>query len=66
MRVIVNSEPRDLPAEATVVELLAALALPGTRVAVEVNRQLVRRIHHASHRLAEGDQVEVVTLVGGG
>jgi sulfur carrier protein len=66
MRVIVNSEPRDLPAEATVVELLAALALPGTRVAVEVNRQLVRRIHHATHHLAEGDQIEVVTLVGGG
>ena len=66
MRVIVNSEPRDLPAEATVVELLAALALPGTRVAVEVNRQLVRRIHHGTHRLAEGDQIEVVTLVGGG
>ena len=66
MRVIVNAEPRDLPADATVVELLAILALPGTRVAVEVNQQLVRRIHHASHRLAEGDQIEVVTLVGGG
>jgi sulfur carrier protein len=35
-------------------------------VAVEVNRRLVRRAEHASTRLAEGDRVEVVTLVGGG
>jgi sulfur carrier protein len=49
-----------------VADLLVALNLPTTRVAVEVNRQLVRRAAHASHRLAAGDQVEVVTLVGGG
>jgi thiamine biosynthesis protein ThiS len=33
---------------------------------VEVNRQLVRRVHHGETRLSEGDTVEVVTLVGGG
>jgi thiamine biosynthesis protein ThiS len=35
-------------------------------VAVEVNRQLVRRIAHEAHVLHEGDVIEVVTLVGGG
>ena len=35
-------------------------------VAVEVNLQLVPRHRHAEHRLAEGDRLEIVTLVGGG
>lgn len=66
MRVTVNDQPTELPDSATIADLLSQLALPGTRVAVEVNRQLVRRIHHGETRLNEGDTVEVVTLVGGG
>ena len=66
MRVIVNDQATDLPDAATVADLLATLALPGTRVAVEVNRQLVRRVQHGETRLNDGDTVEVVTLVGGG
>jgi len=66
MRCTVNDEVRELPDGATVADLLTLLALPGTRCAVEVNRQLVRRAQHGEHRLAEGDVLEVVTLVGGG
>ena len=66
MRVIVNDQATELPDAATVTDLLVQLALPGTRVAVEVNRQLVRRIHHGDTRLNSGDIIEVVTLVGGG
>jgi sulfur carrier protein len=66
MRVIVNDQPTDLPDGASVAELLTTLALPGTRVAVEVNRQLVRRLQHGETHLKDGDTIEVVTLVGGG
>jgi len=66
MRLTVNDQPTDLPDGATVVTLLERLALPGTRVAVEVNRQLVRRVDHAATALRDGDVIEVVTLVGGG
>ncbi len=66
MKIIVNAEPRELPAGASIVNLLESLALPGTRVAVEVNRELVRRAHHGDHQLHDGDVVEVVVLVGGG
>jgi len=45
---------------------VATLALPATRVAVERNRELVRRADHARTALCEGDRLEVVTLVGGG
>lgn len=50
----------------TVAELLAALDVDPRRVAVEVNERLVPRAAHARCRLAAGDHVEVVSLVGGG
>jgi sulfur carrier protein len=66
MLLTVNDQPTELPEAASVADLIATLALPGTRVAVEVNRQLVRRLDHSTTTLCAGDVVEVVTLVGGG
>lgn len=61
----VNGDPQTIPAPATVSSLVA-LRRPRPPFAVEVNRQLVRRPQYDSTSLAEGDQVEIVTLVGGG
>ncbi|GDY11780.1 sulfur carrier protein ThiS [Planctomycetota bacterium] len=61
-----NGEARELPDGTSVADLISALGLTGARVAVERNRDLVRRAEHGTTRLSEGDQVEVVTLVGGG
>ena len=62
----VNGEAREVPAGTTVAELLRVLALESERVAVERNGRLVPRAQHAATALAEGDRLEVVTLVGGG
>ena len=40
--------------------------MPRTRVAVELNRAIVRRLDHPTTQLTDGDTIEVVTLVGGG
>lgn len=66
MKLYVNGEPREVEAGLTVAALLEALVVPKTGVAVEVNREIVRRAQHASHRLSPEDRVEVVTFVGGG
>lgn len=65
MQITCNGHPRELPAEATVASLLAVLEFSGP-VAVEVNERLAPREQHADWRLADGDHVEIVTLVGGG
>jgi thiazole synthase len=65
-QITVNQQPQSLPEPATVADLLARLGLDPRRVAVEVNRDVVPRGRHAEHRLAAGDAVEIVTLVGGG
>ena len=62
MRVTVNGEPRELSEGSSVAELVAALGLRPEIVAVERNRELVPRARHAATRLAEGDELEVVTL----
>lgn len=61
-----NDEPRQLAAGATVAELLAELGLTANHVAVEVNLELIPRSLHAERHLANGDRLEIVTLVGGG
>lgn len=66
MQIVCNGEPRECPAEATVADLLYAMELAGRPVAVERNQLVIPRAQHASVVLEEGDQVEVVTLVGGG
>jgi sulfur carrier protein len=66
VRITVNGEPQEIPDGTTVAALVASLGLPRGPTAVEVNRELVPRSQHAARTLADGDAVEIVTLVGGG
>ena len=66
MQIVVNGQPRDVGPETTIEALLATLGVPLRGLAVERNLELVPRAAHAATRLADGDRIEVVTLVGGG
>jgi sulfur carrier protein len=61
-----NGQLRPLADGTSVATLLTELGLPANHVAVEVNLGLVPRAIHGEHVLADGDRVEIVTLVGGG
>jgi thiazole synthase len=66
LHVTLNGEPRSLPGPLSVADLLNQLGYDRRRIAVEVNRTVVPREQHEAQWLADGDAVEVVTLVGGG
>jgi sulfur carrier protein len=66
MKVRVNGRDTELPAGATVADLITGMALASRRVAVEVNRTVVARNLWAAAVLVEQDQIEVVQFVGGG
>jgi sulfur carrier protein len=66
MQVFVNGAPREVAEGLTVSRLLEDLKIEPKHVAVEVNLELVPRGQHAQRGLSPGDQLEVVTLVGGG
>ena len=65
MKFTLNGEARELDVS-TVGQLVRQLGLSDQAVAVELNRQVVPRRQHATTPLADGDAIEVVTLVGGG
>lgn len=66
VRIVVNSEPREVPQGTSVRGLIQILGLEKSACAVEVNRGLVPRRQHEARILVQGDAVELVTLVGGG
>ena len=66
IQICVNGECKQAPENSTLADLVESLGLHPRRIAVERNKQLVRRTQHAETPLAEGDVLEIVTLVGGG
>ena len=66
MKVIANGDPVELPAGATVEDLLAALGLGSKWVIVERNREPVARADMGVTVLVEGDTIELVRAVAGG
>ncbi|MGH9902783.1 MAG: sulfur carrier protein ThiS [Pyrinomonadaceae bacterium] len=66
MRVEINGEPRDVPEDTTLDALVGLLKLAPERLAVELNRRVIRRAEWPLTSLSEGDRVEIVHFVGGG
>ena len=66
MRVQVNGEVREVAEKITLDELVRELSLAPERLAIELNREVVRRAAWPETQMREGDQVEIVHFVGGG
>jgi sulfur carrier protein len=66
MNVTINGATRDVPDDLTIKDLVLHLGLGEGPVAVEVNREIVPRAQHATHKIAGGDAIEIVHFVGGG
>lgn len=65
MRISVNGKDHETTDGITVTELLAELNVTGP-VAVELNRKICPKKQHQQTTLNPGDNLEVVTIVGGG
>ena len=65
MRIKVNGIDRQISDGATILTLLEESKLKPTSVAVELNRRLLRTERYGE-TLKDGDEVEIVTFVGGG
>jgi len=64
--ILLNGESREAPEGLTIATLLEWLKLPSDRVAVERNLQIVPRDRWQDTPICAGDQLEVVSFVGGG
>jgi thiamine biosynthesis protein ThiS len=64
--IVVNGTEHQLPASANVRQLLIHLGVGPERIAVELNRRIIKRKEWDSTALGDHDKVEIVQFVGGG
>lgn len=66
MQITLNGEKREFGETQTVSELVQTLQLSGQRIAVELNKEIVRKKDWESTILSNADKIEIVHFVGGG
>lgn len=66
MKVFVNGDEKDFDPETSLADLITQLDLPAPRIAIELNREVVRRSEWGSTMLKDDDRIEIVHFVGGG
>ena len=66
MTITVNGENKSIAAQINLAELLEMLALPSERIAIELNREVVRKKDWSTITVKDADKIEVVHFVGGG
>jgi sulfur carrier protein len=65
-QVTVNGERRNFPPETTLLDIVHALDLEPERVALELNRAIVKRALWSGTLVEGGAEIEIVQFVGGG
>lgn len=66
MNIVVNGETKQLSDSMNLFELLQTLDLPTEKVAVELNKEVVRRKNWENIIVEDADKIEIVHFVGGG
>jgi len=66
VQIRINGKLRDVPQSVPLRQLLEEMDLPSKQVAVEVNHELIPRQKHPDYIVQSGDELEIVTLAGGG
>jgi thiamine biosynthesis protein ThiS len=66
MKVFINGETREIESTLNLRELLQKFDLPSERIAVELNREVVRKKDWETIEIRDADKIEIVHFVGGG
>ena len=66
MKVFVNGDEKEFGVGISLAELITQLDLPAPRIAIELNREVVRRSDWGGTILKDDDRIEIVHFVGGG
>lgn len=66
IQIVVNGEDRAATRGQSILQLLQTLELDPARVAVELDRRIVKPVDWPATPLTDGAQLEIVQFVGGG
>jgi thiamine biosynthesis protein ThiS len=66
MKVLINGETKEISDSLSLSELLRYFSLPQERIAIELNKEVIRKKDWEEIKVNDGDQLEVIHFVGGG
>ena len=66
MKIIINGKEEESKEGTSLKKLLESLGFESTRVAVELNKEIVKKSKYSEIILKDGDALEIVHFVGGG
>ena len=66
MVITINGETKEIGQEVNLSDLLKFFALPQEQIAIEVNKQVVRKKDWENIKINEADKIEIIHFVGGG
>jgi thiamine biosynthesis protein ThiS len=66
LQIYINGESKEFANNLSLLALITLLELPVQRIAVELNKEVVRRAEWETTFLQDGDRLEIVHFVGGG
>jgi thiamine biosynthesis protein ThiS len=66
MVITINGEAKEIGQEVNLGDLLKFFDLPQERIAVELNKEVVRKKDWENIRVKDDDKIEIVHFVGGG
>jgi len=66
MKVFINGENREISENSNLAELLKHFSLPDERIAVELNKEVIRKKDWETIRINDADKIEIIHFVGGG
>ncbi|MDQ3323347.1 MAG: sulfur carrier protein ThiS [Acidobacteriota bacterium] len=66
MKVFINGEAREIAGQTNLTELLEQFSMPRERIAVELNKEVVRKKDWETITISDADRIEIIHFVGGG
>ncbi|CAN5375336.1 hypothetical protein BH20ACI1_BH20ACI1_30870 [soil metagenome] len=66
MKVIINGEIKEVAGNLNLTGLLEHLSLPDERIAIELNKEVVRKKDWETIEINDADKIEIIHFVGGG
>lgn len=66
LTIYLNGEKHEIEQSVSIDDLLGLFSLPRQRVAIELNKSVVRRQDWTSTHVSDADKIEIVHFVGGG
>ncbi len=66
MKIIVNGVTKEIAGNFNLNALLKHLSLPDERIAIELNKEVVRKKDWETININDADKIEIIHFVGGG